>query len=419
MNTLKVVLFKELKEILRDPKSLVPILLFALSVPVTYLVFALVVNSGALHVAVSGSSTRVIPSATPGPVRVAVMGPVPADLLKMLKDDNVQVLTTDSPREQVRAGAVDAGLAFGNPSQPSMQQTLVVYWGQSRPLSLVARSRIEADVRTYNQSAAETALKSLNADPALLRRIAPTEEAIESAQPPSGGSARAASGGLLSGSLPRVNIALLLLSTLLPFVLVVSAYLAGFYTGIDVTAGERERHTLEALFLVPADRGWMLLAKTLAVATCSYLCCLVIVIGTWLAVALVPVRAGGSPAVLGPGSLVVMLIVSALLSLLFSALHIAVGVLARSFKQGSAYTTVPLLVALLLTVPALIPGVQPGAAAYLLPVYNAVAVIRDAVLGNVDPAPLLITCVDLLALAAICWLLARWIFSLESILVKV
>ena len=62
-----------------------------------------------------------------------------------------------------------------------------------------------------------------------------------------------------------------LLSFILPLFIVIWSITGGMYTAMDVSAGEKERSTLEALLLTPATRLEITLGKLLAVATVAFM----------------------------------------------------------------------------------------------------------------------------------------------------
>ena len=56
----------------------------------------------------------------------------------------------------------------------------------------------------------------------------------------------------------------IILSAMLPILLLISAFLGGIHLGMDTTAGERERQSLEPLLATPAARGAIVSGKMLA-----------------------------------------------------------------------------------------------------------------------------------------------------------
>jgi len=104
----------------------------------------------------------------------------------------------------------------------------------------------------------------------------------------------------------------------------------------------------------------------------------------------------------------------------FSALTLALGTLAKSFRQGQAYVTPLYFITIFpAAITLFIPDFNPNLAYYLIPILNAVLVLRDAILHTqVDWAHLLVTTMSLAATAVISWIAARYLFTRESLLTK-
>ena len=65
----------------------------------------------------------------------------------------------------------------------------------------------------------------------------------------------------------RAKVGGYVLSKILPLVVVIMTMLGAFYPAIDITAGERERGTLETVLSAPIARFDLMTGKVLAVAT--------------------------------------------------------------------------------------------------------------------------------------------------------
>jgi ABC-2 type transport system permease protein/sodium transport system permease protein len=79
-----------------------------------------------------------------------------------------------------------------------------------------------------------------------------------------------------------------MLATLVPLVLVLMTITGAVYPAIDLTAGERERGTIEALIASPVPRGQVLFAKYSAVVTVALLTAIVNLVAM-----LITLKAGG------------------------------------------------------------------------------------------------------------------------------
>jgi sodium transport system permease protein len=172
---------------------------------------------------------------------------------------------------------------------------------------------------------------------------------------------------------------------------VLMVLLGAFYPAIDVTAGERERGTLETVLTAPIARFDLLLGKVLAVAFIAGLTGLLNLAS--MAVTLIhavrladphgvlPVpwsRAAASTLVLAPAAF------------LFGALFVAIGSMARGFKEAQSF----LMPAYFLSIaPAVIGGVgeyQLRGLPALVPAMNVTLLARELLLGTAHLGPALL-----------------------------
>ena len=125
------------------------------------------------------------------------------------------------------------------------------------------------------------------------------------------------------------------LATLVPLILILMTITGAVYPAIDLTAGERERGTLETLIASPVPRMQLLLAKYAAVVTVALLTAVVNLAAMLLTVSSI----GLGTLLFGEAgvSYETLLEIVALLVLFaafFSAVLLAVTSFARSFKEG-------------------------------------------------------------------------------------
>jgi sodium transport system permease protein len=213
------------------------------------------------------------------------------------------------------------------------------------------------------------------------------------------------------------------LSFFLPYILITMILTGGLSAALDSSAGERERKTLESLLLTPVPRSHILLGKIGAIATVS-LAAAIAAIGSML-VALSQIElpgAGGRSNHIGlsPLAALVMVWLAILLAGSFSALTLALGTLAKNFRQGQAYATPLYFITIFpASIILFIPDFNPGLLVYAIPILNAVLVLRDAIVHDtVSWGPLIVTTASLVATGAICWIAARWLFTREALLIK-
>jgi ABC-2 type transport system permease protein/sodium transport system permease protein len=176
------------------------------------------------------------------------------------------------------------------------------------------------------------------------------------------------------------------LATLVPMVLILMTITGAVYPAIDLTAGERERGTLEALMAAPVPRLGLLFGKYVAVLAVALLTALVNIVGmtvTVLSSGLGQLLFGEHGLTLGSVVLVFLLLV--LFAAFFSAVLLCVTSFARSFKEAQAYLIPLMLVALAPGFLSLFPGIELNAWLAAAPLANIVLLARDTLQGHANP----------------------------------
>lgn len=173
------------------------------------------------------------------------------------------------------------------------------------------------------------------------------------------------------------------LASLIPLVLLLMTVTGAVYPAIDLTAGERERHTLETLIAAPVSRLELLSAKYVAVVTVAVLTAVINL--TSMIVTLQSV--GFDKALLGDDAFSVRSIASlfgllTVFAAFFSAVLLCLTSVARSFKEAQAYLIPLMLLSLTPGVASLIPGVELGSGFAVVPLLNMVLLARATVMGT-------------------------------------
>ncbi len=207
------------------------------------------------------------------------------------------------------------------------------------------------------------------------------------------------------------------LTTLVPLILILMTITGAVYPAIDLTAGERERGTLETLMAAPVPRLGLLIAKYVAVLTVA----LFTATANLVAMTTTLVATGLGETVFGSGGLTIDLVaqVFALLILFaafFSAILLAVTSFARSFKEAQAYLIPLMLLSLAPGMMSLMPDLKFNGLLAVTPLVNIVLLARDVFEGDVQPtlATAAVLSTALYAFAAIG--LAARIFGTDAIL---
>jgi sodium transport system permease protein len=129
---------------------------------------------------------------------------------------------------------------------------------------------------------------------------------------------------------------------MLPYLLLLLAFIGGMQLAIDATAGERERQSLEPLLATPASREAIISGKILATAAFTLLSVLVTLVMYRVAFALVPAGHVDTSLAVPFGALARLLLVILPVVLLGATVLTALAAFARSHREAQGY--LPLLI---------------------------------------------------------------------------
>jgi ABC-type Na+ efflux pump permease subunit len=211
------------------------------------------------------------------------------------------------------------------------------------------------------------------------------------------------------------------LGGILPYLLFAFCFFGALYPALDVTAGEKERFTLETLLLSPVTRLEIATGKFVVVFVAAIIAAVLTTTSMILTFAqgLLPADVMASLdlefqplALLLTGSLVIPV------AALYSASLLAVGLYARSFKEAQSYTVPLQFLFVLPTVVSLLPDIEPDSYLAWVPFVNISLLMKELLKGNYLWSFYGITLASTLLLTAIALFVASRLFSRESVLLR-
>ncbi len=201
----------------------------------------------------------------------------------------------------------------------------------------------------------------------------------------------------------------------IPLVLILMTITGAVYPAIDLTAGERERGTMEALIATPAPRFALLLSKYVAVVTVAVLTALANLFATWMTLSF----GGLGQALLGKNGFSIWTFVQILPLLVifasfFSAILLALCSFARSFKEAQAYLIPVMLLSLGPGLVTLMPNVRFTTFLGIVPLVNILLLSRDIMTGNSSLVPAFAAVFSTIIYACATLVVAARLFGAEA-----
>jgi sodium transport system permease protein len=429
----RIVFAKELVDILRDRRTiismvLVPILIYPLmgmglgsvissqiekTKAADHLILALPPSAGAAsHELFAGLPQ--VKWIAPDTVRALLLADAPDDratVEQLLSDDPTVV--SDSIRATLYYRAIDAKIVRAVIELPTDLNTRLtagdsavvrIFSDQADIRSDAAGEHIEDWLLRVRDSLVAARLAGVGMDQSALRPIVPV--AIDVA--------------------PLAKQSGVFLAALLPYMLIVLTLTGGMYPALDITAGEKERNTLETLLVAPVSRWDLAAGKFLAVFAAGIITMLLSTASMLVTPKFGAVGFGSSESdlemakafSLSGESLAYIILLMIPTAVLFSSLLIAVSIAARSFKEGQSYTTPLLLGAIFPAMISLVPGIELNIGLALVPVVNISLALRDVILGTQNPLLLGLVFLSTVLYAFFALFVATRLFERESILFR-
>jgi sodium transport system permease protein len=221
---------------------------------------------------------------------------------------------------------------------------------------------------------------------------------------------------------PPVKVGGHLLGSIVPMLVVLMIGLGAFHPAVEVTAGEKERGTLQTLLTAPVLPLEIVAGKFVGVL----LVALLAGASNLLSIGLLGGLAAFSPLpeditqnvslALSFGQVLSLIWITLLIALFFSALMMTVAVLARTYREAQAYTTPIYFLCVLPAMFAQLPGMDANGPLAMVPGIGQALVMKAVLNGTITMDILLRVTVATLLFTGGILVVAAKIFETESVL---
>ncbi|HXA81836.1 MAG TPA: ABC transporter permease [Methylomirabilota bacterium] len=401
LQNIGIVYRKELTEALRDRRTLISTLLVPL------LLFPLLsVGFGALAVTLVKKAEEETP-------RVMLLGgsDSPA-ILEALRASKKFEIVPASPdwKDNIINKEIRAAIAIPDGFEASLDQqnpqTIAIYKYEGELKSSISADTVERSLKAYRDTIVEA---RLDADHVPSSVLTPFRIKQDNVAPPEkvGG---AAFGGIIG------------------YMVILLCLTGGMYPAMDLTAGEKERGTMETILSSPISRLDLVLGKFFLVLTASLVTAALSVLSMGVSfwgmqqlkafdVSKNP-DAAGMQLHIGFTAVLSVFLMALPLAVLFSAGLITISLFAKSYKEAQSYVSPLMILVIVPAVAAMLPGVELTAKLALIPILNVSLLCKELVTGtyhwNFIALIFLSTCVY----AAAALFLAVKMFQREDVLFR-
>jgi sodium transport system permease protein len=388
MRKLWTVFRKELIDNLRDRRTLFTVLVFGpLFGPILYV--------GMMNVMTNKQLANLNQ-----PLKLPVQGARYApNLVDYLKQHNTEIQAAPrDPEQAVKDGSADVVLVIPKDyaesflaGKPAVVQLVM---DQSKDSAQKNINRVRDLLQSYSQEIAALRLLARGVDP---RAVSPL--AIEN----------------LDISTPQSRAVLIL--GFVPYFFLFAAIIGAFYLAIDVTAGERERGSLEPLLTTAVSRSTLITGKLAAVSLFSAVSLGLDVIALSWCQGLIPAAKLNIIVNFGWHTALAAFLLTVPFSLLIAALLTVVASFTRSYKEAQTWLSFIFILPMIPVFALIMFPAEPSLWMMLVPALSqdvlVTSVIKGTALSGVFVA---ISVISTLALGLLLAWLAGWLYRRETVL---
>jgi sodium transport system permease protein len=401
LRNIGVVYRKELREALRDRRTLIS------TVVVPLLAFPLLsVGIGALAAVLIKQAEKEIPT-------VMILGgsDSPNLLAGLHKLDKIKIVPAKSDwrdeviSKEIRA-AVEIPPNFDANLASQKSDTIKIYMYEGEMKSSFAAGHVETFLKEYRDGVVKERLAAKNLPASVLTPFDIKQDNVAPPEKVSG----AAIGGLVG------------------YMVILLCLTGAMYPAIDLTAGEKERGTMETILSSPIPRMDLVLGKFLLVLNAALGTAALSVLSMGVSFSVLGRLGVGSGSDrgeaaqlilhLGPKVVFSVFVMALPLAVLFSAALMTISLFAKSYKEAQSYIQPLMFIVIIPAVASILPGVELTPKLALVPILNASLLCKELVAGTYHWNFIAIIFFSTCVYAAVALFLAVKMFQREDVLFR-
>jgi sodium transport system permease protein len=401
LRNIGVVYRKELTEALRDRRTLIT----------TFLVPLLMIP--VLGAGFTGVMSALIGSAKKEKPKVMIIGgeDSPAVVEALRGNSRINVVATAADwKNQVVEKKIRAAVEIPDHFEQDLARgragtvKINIYGGELK--SEIAAANIESFLKEYRDGVAAERLQANHLPADLMKPFLVKRQNIASPEKEAG----AVLGGIIA------------------YMLIFMCLNGAMHPAIDLTAGEKERGTMETILSSPVSRTHLVLGKFLLVLTASLITAMLLMFSVSVSSTALQKshvldqmtdEGDETPQLsLGPAAIASVIIMAVPLTVLFSAGLITIALFAKSYKEAQSYIAPLMFLVVVPAVAAMLPGVELTPKLSIVPLLNVSLLCKELVTGEYHWNYIVLIFASTCLYAAGALYLAVKMFQRESVLFR-
>lgn len=219
-----------------------------------------------------------------------------------------------------------------------------------------------------------------------------------------------------------------ILGGIIAYMLILMCLQGAMSPAVDLTAGEKERGTMETILSSPISRTHLVLGKFLLVLTAALITAMLLLVSVSISTNTVQhlglldqLSEEGQPPPhfsLGPKAIASVVIMAIPLSVLFASGLMTIALFAKSHKEAQSYIAPLMFIVIIPAIAAMIPGVELTPKLAIVPLLNVSLLCKELVSGDYHWNFIVLIFVSTSVYAAGALFLAVKMFQRESVLFR-
>ena len=327
--------------------------------------------------------------------------------VSLIDDDKAfEIVEEDDFKSALKEKKISAALEFPADFEKKIKEEdsteATIYYDAAELKSEITSEKLKDRLKDYQDSVVAARLRERQIDKSLLYPIKISKENLA----------------------PKEKMGGFMLAMFLPYVIVILAMTGAMYPAIDLTAGEKERGTLETILVTPVSRMDIAAGKFLTVLTASVITILLSTTSMSLSASFGFVKMGQFASEqqiqfsISPLSILLLLALMFPIACLFSSALLSVALFAKSYKEAQSYVTPLMFLVILPAMISFLPGFELDWRLVFIPIVNISLAAKEVLMGTYKWGFILLIFISTFIYAGFSIFVTKRLFEKEEVLFR-
>ena len=184
---------------------------------------------------------------------------------------------------------------------------------------------------------------------------------------------------------PPAKVGAAILGGWIPYLIIILSFTGAMYPAMDLTAGEKERGTMETILTSPVSRTDLVIGKFLMVFTAAVVTAVLSLVSMgvlWSQRGKLGLGSQALQIAIDPSSVLAVIVLLLPLAVLFAAVLLAVALFAKSYREAQSYVSPLVFIVIAPAIVGALPGVELNWKTALIPILNTSLVSKEIIGGS-------------------------------------